>query len=284
MDALGFALLSPRERTGCALLWLAVSDDGIGESTITRTLRDHIQKLRMDRLSATAAVGNLSYFAAAPDAAPAWLRAAYAIFQFALESGDGWDEALDLPEQIDLADPDFDAWLETTRHPAFWHILVEHHVELLSPRALRWIFSQPACDIGTAASFVFRFGHLRQTAGATRDVVETLFATQTDLPRCTAKDRTDILFSLFQRAERHQFGVEKYSSAYGLSCAERYALLEALGDQVETASCEDFPLPIVLLTRSLADREIASPYMLVSHDAAPELYRRPVWLHYGLGR
>ncbi len=271
-----FGILSLRERNGCALLLLALSEGEIGASSVATAQKDQISLLRMDRLSAEEAQGDLGYSAAAKGALPIWLRAAYTVFQFALECGDGWDEFLELPDQLDLDDPNFDLWLQTTRSPAFWHILIEHHAEMLSPQSLKWILSQPSCDLGTAISFAFRFAHMRQTVGASYDAVQTIFDGMQDLPKCRADERTDIVFSLFQRAEILRFGPEKYASAYGLNVEEQFECLETLGQQVETAGRQDLPLPIAFLTRSMADKSIASPYVLSGQNPEPPLQSRPI--------
>lgn len=157
VDAPVFARLSPAERNGCALLWLALSGGDVANVSEARGLEHHIRTLRMDRLALEKVFGNLDFDAEHLEILPAWARAGFAIFQFALESGDTGDVFVELPAQLDIDGADFDSWLQTTDSPAFWHILVEHHVGLLSPDAIHWILSRPDCDIGTAASFLFRF-------------------------------------------------------------------------------------------------------------------------------
>lgn len=272
-----FAHLSPREQKGCALLLYGLGEGEVSDLAVSGELADQFALLRLDRLAAQDALGNQSLAMISIRGLPIWMRAAFSIFQYALETGDGWDDFVELPDQIDLNDPAFETWLETTRHPGFWHVLVEHHAELLSSRALSWILKQTKCDIGTAASFAFRFGQLGQAVGASPAVVEALFRQQNALPKCTAAELTQIIFELCERAEVGQFEPVQFNSKFGLNVTEKHELLDGLGLQAAERDEGGLPLPLALLTRPLTGPRIASPYILATQGETPELYRRPLW-------
>lgn len=280
VDAPVFARLSPAERNGCALLWLALSGGDVANVSEARGLEHHIRTLRMDRLALEKVFGNLDFDAEHLEILPAWARAGFAIFQFALESGDTGDVFVELPAQLDIDGADFDSWLQTTDSPAFWHILVEHHVGLLSPDAIHWILSRPDCDIGTAASFLFRFGLLSETVGASQETVAQIFEGQAPLrqvlPKMTPAAMTEILFALCHRAERRQFGPAKFASRFGPGVDEQHKMLVSLATQVVDAGQGALPLPMALLTRPLASRVLVSPYTALSRTPDRGAVDRPV--------
>lgn len=258
-----FAHLSPAERNGCALLWLALSRRDLGDTPQAPMMSHHIKTLRMDRLAAEGAFGDMDFNADTLDVLPAWIRAGFTIFQFCLESAGAAETFVEMPPELET--PEFEGWLKHAQSPALWHVLIEHHVAALSADAVHWILSHPDCDIGTAASFLFRFGFLEDTVGKSRKGVAALFETRPDvmaaLPQMTCNALTDILFALCRRAERNSFGPARFASRHSPTPQDQHRILEHLGDQLPYADTQYLPVPIALLARPLENRGLTSPYM-----------------------
>lgn len=260
-----FAHLSPAERNGCALLWLALSGRDLGDTPEAPMMSHHIKTLRMDRLAAEGAFGQMDFNPDVLNMLPAWVRATFTIFQFCLESTGLPDTFVEVPTKLDLESPDFDRWLKQTKSPALWHILIEDHIAALSSEAVHSILSHPACDIGTAASFVFRFGLLQDSVGKSRTDLVALYETRPDVmaavPQMTCNALVDILFETCRRAERNSFGPVTFASRHSLSQTDQHTLLEGLGDQTACVDVHHLPIPIALLARSLTNSTLTSPYM-----------------------